>query len=178
MLFAVGLSGLVASAQEKTVTIPPREAKTLTPQTIDPQQSRPEQTTQIATNTAKGTGPINFQGAGTVDEDLRQRVKVVLTTGSIGTQGIIASDQLTDIQVGVTNRVVTLRGDVTSEKSKKTIAKRVAGLDGVKAVDNKLTVNPKRKPAHADLVKPDGYSTGSKDDRTPDDRRIHDSNPK
>jgi hypothetical protein len=163
-----------AAAQEKTITVPPEKAPTSTPQTKDPQQSRNEQTTQIATNTAKGTAPINYKGASTVDEDLRQRILVALSTGSVGTQGIIASDQLTDIKVNVTNRVATLTGDVASEKSKKTIGKRVAGLDGVKGVNNQLTVNPRGKPAHANLVKPDGYASGSKGDRTEDGKRLDD----
>jgi hypothetical protein len=109
---------------------------------------------------------------------LRQRVLVSLSTGSIGTQGILASDQLTDIKVAVTNRVVTLSGDVQSEKNKKTIEKRVAGLDGVKRVNNQLTVNTGRKPAHADLTKPDGYAPGKKDQRTQDGKRIEDVNRK
>ena len=94
MLLAIGLLGMAvaAGAQEKTITVLPEKAKTYTPQTKDPQQTRHEQTTQIATNSAKGTAPINYKGAETVDEDLRQRVLVSLSTGSIGTQGILASD--------------------------------------------------------------------------------------
>jgi hypothetical protein len=180
MLLAIGLLGMAVAvgAQEKTITISPEKAKTYTPQTKDPQQTRDEQTTQIATNSARGTAPINYKGAGTVDEDLRQRVLVSLSTGSIGTQGILASDQLTDIKVAVTNRVVTLSGDVQSEKNKKMIEKRVAGLDGVKRVNNQLTVNTGRKPAHADLTKPDGYAPGKKDQRTQDGKRIEDVNGK
>jgi hypothetical protein len=180
MLLGVAMLGMAAgvNAQEKTITVPPQKAKTYTPQTKDPQQTRPEQTTQIATNSAKGTAPINYKGAGTVDEDLRQRVLVSLSTGSVGTQGILASDQLTDIKVAVTNRVVTLSGDVQSEKNKKAIEKRVAGLDGVKSVHNQLTVNTARKPAHADLTKPDGYAPGTKDQRTQDGKRIEDVNRK
>jgi hypothetical protein len=162
----------MVSAQERTETISPKEAKTVTPQTKDPQQTRKEQTTQIITNTAKGTAPVNYRGAGTVDEDLRQRVKVALSTGSVGTQGVIASDQLTDIKVAVTNRIVTLSGNVKSEKSKQTIAKRVAGLDGVQSVNNNLSVNPKGKTGISDLTQPDGYSFGTKDVRTQDARKV------
>lgn len=180
MLLGITMLGMAVGvgAQEKTITVSPEKAETYTPQTKDPQQTRHEQTTLIATNSAKGTAPINYKGAGTVDEDLRQRVLVSLSTGSIGTQGILASDQLTDIKVAVTNRVVTLTGDVQSEKNKKTIAKRVAGLDGVKSVNNQLTVNAGRKPAHADLTKPDGYAPGKKDQRTQDGKRIEDLNQK
>ena len=179
ILWAVITMGMVGvGAQEKTITIPPGKTATYAPQTKDPQQTRNEQTTQIVTNTAKGTAPVNSKGAGTVDEELRQRVLVALSTGSIGTQGVLASDQLTDIKVNVTNRVVTLTGDVTSEKNKKTIAKRVAGLDGVKRVNNQLAVNAKGKPAHANLVKPDGYASGSKDNRTQDGQRLDDGQKK
>ena len=173
MLLAMALTGLAAglNAQEKTVTVPPKQAETVTPQTKDPQQTRNEQTTQIVTNTAKGTAPVNYQGAGAVDDDLRQRILVALSTGSVGTQGILASDQLTDIKVGVTNRVVTLSGDVKSEQNKKTIAKRVAGLDGVKIVNNNLTVNPTGRKLDANLLKADGYAPGSKDQRTQDGKR-------
>jgi hypothetical protein len=178
LLLAIALTGLVTglNAQEKMVTVPPKKAETLTPQTKDPQQSRNEQTTQIVTNSAKGTAPVNYQGAGTVDEDLRQRILVALSTGSVGTQGILASDQLTDIKVAVTNRVVTLSGDVKSEQNKKTIVKRVAGLDGVKIVNNNLTVNPSAKKLDANLLKPDGYGAGSKDQRTQDGKRVEEVN--
>ena len=167
MLLAVGLTGVMAFAQEKTIVVPGKKAETYTPQTKDPQQSRNEQTTQIVTNSPKGNAPVNYKGASTVDEDLRQRVTVALSTGSIGTQGILPTNLTTDIKVSVTNRVVTLRGDVTSEKSKATMAKRVAGLDGVKSVNNQLTVNSKAKTPRGDLLKPDGYApvTNERDDR-------------
>jgi hypothetical protein len=174
ILLALGLTGMFAAAQEKTIEVSPKQAETYTPQRKDPQQTRNEQTTQIATNNAKGNAPINYKGSNTVDEDLRQRVLVSLSTGSIGTQGVLPSNQLTDIKVAVTNRVVTLKGDVISEKSKQTLAKRVSQLDGVKSVNNQLTVNPSAKPARADLLKPDGYAPGTKDQRTEDGRRIED----
>jgi osmotically-inducible protein OsmY len=178
MLLAVGLTGVLAFAQEKTIEVPREKAETYTPQTKDPQQSRNEQTTQIVTNTSKGTAPANYKGSNTVDEDLRQRVTVALSTGSVGTQGVLPSDLLTDIKVSVTNRVVTLKGDVMSEDRRKTLAKRVAGLDGVKSVNNQLTVNPKTKKNHADILKPDGYGPGKKDDRTQDGGRVEDLNKK
>lgn len=165
MLLALGLTGMVAAAQEKTIEVSPKQAETYTPQTKDPQQSRNEETTQIVTNSAKGSPARNDKGSNTVDEDLRQRVLVSLSTGSVGTQGVLPANLLTDIKVSVTNRVVTLKGDVVSEKSKQTLAKRVSQLDGVKSVNNQLAVNPSAKPARADLVKPDGYAPGTKDQR-------------
>ena len=174
MFLAVGLAAAtVAVAQEKTITVSPRKAETYAPQVKDPQQTRHEQTTQIVTNTAKGAPPVNYKGVGTVDEDLRQRIIVALSTGSVGTQGVLPSQLTTDIKVNVTNRVVTLSGDVASQKSKQAIAKRVAGLDGVTKVNNQLTVNPKGKPARADLFKPDGYAPGTKDERTEDGKLVN-----
>ena len=178
MFLAVGLTATLAFAQEKTIEVPREKAETYTPQRKDPQQSRNEQTTQIVTNTSKGTAPVNYKGSKTVDEDLRQRVLVALSTGSIGTQGVLPSNLLTDIKVAVTNRVVTLNGDVISEKSKETLGKRVAGLDGVKNVNNQLTVNPSAKPARADLLKPDGYAPGKKNDRGEDGRLPEESKKK
>jgi osmotically-inducible protein OsmY len=128
----------------------------------DPKQTRLEPTTRIITN-ATGAAAVAQVGSKTVDDDLRQRVTVALSTGSIGTQGVLPANQTTDIQVTVTNRHVTLRGDVANPKSKEAIGKRVAKLDGVLGVHNELTVNPKAKPARADLVKPDGFSSGTND---------------
>lgn len=162
-LFAAAMvSGALVMAQEKTEEIKSDRSSARPPVSFqkDPRQSRPEQTTQIVTNSAKG-GTIQTQKESTsVDDDIRQRVLVSLSTGSVGTQGIISSDQLTDIQVNVSNRVVTLKGDVISERNKSVIAKRVAGMDGVARVNNQLTVNPKAKVKGSDLYKPDGYSPG------------------
>ena len=164
LLAGVFVGVLATSAQQQTQQIPSSSSTPPVPQVKDPQQGRKEQTTQIVTNGAKGTAPRNYNGSGSVDDDLRQRVTVMLSTGSVGTQGILASDQTTDIKVTVTNRVVTLQGDVADDKSKQTISKRVAKLDGVKGVNNNLTVSGARKP-HSDLFKPDGYAPGSKDQR-------------
>jgi osmotically-inducible protein OsmY len=180
MLLVATLAGVLVNAQEKTETLQPKVGSGVggyTPQVRDPQQSRKEQSTQIVTNNSKGAPAVNYKGAGTVDEDLRQRALVALSTGSVGTQGVIASDQLTDIKVAVTNRIVTLDGDVVSEKNKEIIGKRIAGLDGVKSVENRLKVNPKAKRARADLFRPDGYSPGTKDQRTQDGRKLEEVNP-
>jgi len=163
LLLTVALTGAVAGAQEKTETrqgdvprnVPPIEFK------ADPQQKRLDPTTQIVTNSSRGTAArAQAGGESSVDEDIRKRVMVSLSTGSTGTQGILASEQLTDIKVSVTNRVVTLDGPVVSEGNKKTLGKRVAGLDGVKSVNNQLKVDPGSKPARSSLVQPDGYSQG------------------
>ncbi len=163
LLWAAALSaGVWATAQETVEPVPGRRDSDRPPVEFnkDPQQSRLEPTTRIVTNNAAGAGARSQAGANTVDHDLRQRTLVALSTGSIGTQGILPSDQLTDIQVTVTNRVVTLRGEVTSQKNRETIGKRIAGLDGVKRVKNELKVNPAAKGARSDLLNPDGYAEG------------------
>lgn len=72
------------------------------------------------------------------DQELAKQIKVALTTGSVGTTGSIAEDQLTKIDVEVQSGVVTLSGPVASEKEKQTIQKQVAGMKGVKSVVNNL----------------------------------------
>lgn len=73
------------------------------------------------------------------DEELAKQIRVALTTGSLGTTGALAENQLTRIQVSVENGVVTLTGPVTSEDEKKIIGQRVADLAGVREIRNQLT---------------------------------------
>jgi hypothetical protein len=103
-------------------------------------------------------GPVqrevgNYQqrpGEGQIpDEELAKQIKVALTTGSTGTTGAIAENQLTVIDVKVKDGNVTLTGPVTSESEKTTIGKQVAGFKGVRSVQNSLTVgasNRDQKP--------------------------------
>jgi hypothetical protein len=81
--------------------------------------------------------PLAAQG---LDQELAKQIKVALTTGSMGTTGAIAEDQLTKIDVRVHNGVVALSGPVSSEAEKRTIEKQVAGMKGVRSVRNMLTV--------------------------------------
>ena len=74
------------------------------------------------------------------DQELAKQIRITLTTGSMGTTGAIAEDQLTKIQVQSQNGNVTLTGPVSSENEKSTIEKQVAGMKGVKSVNNQLTV--------------------------------------
>ena len=76
------------------------------------------------------------------DQELAQKIRTALTTGSMGTTGVIAENQLTYIQVQAKDGVVTLSGPVGTEGEKKTIEKQVAGMKGVKSVQNQLTVTP------------------------------------
>ncbi|HTG45820.1 MAG TPA: BON domain-containing protein [Verrucomicrobiae bacterium] len=83
------------------------------------------------------------------DQELAKQIKVALTTGSTGTTGTIAEDQLTKIDVQVQNGSVTLSGPVTTEAEKKLIEKQMSGFKGVKAVQNNLAVggrNVQQKP--------------------------------
>lgn len=61
-------------------------------------------------------------------------------TGSTGTTGAIAANQLSPIHVQVRDRNVTLTGPVRSDDEKATIAKQVEGMGGVRSVQNNLTV--------------------------------------
>jgi hypothetical protein len=74
------------------------------------------------------------------DQELAKQIRIALTTGSLGTTGVIAEDQLTKIQVQSQNGAVTLTGPVSSEDEKRTIEKQVSGMKGVKSVNNQLTV--------------------------------------
>lgn len=128
----------------------------------DPQQTALDPTTQIKPNAPTGAPAAGEKGnapkANSIDQDLQNRVLVALSTGSVGTQGVLATNQLTGIKVEVKDRVVTLRGDVTSEKSRGTIEKRVKGMDGVSRVVNELKVNPAAKTKRPSLQQPDGYA--------------------
>lgn len=73
------------------------------------------------------------------DEELAKQIKVALTTGSLGTTGSIAENQLTKIDVQVRGGHVTLSGPVSSEDERKWIEKQVAGFKGVQSVQNNLT---------------------------------------
>lgn len=72
------------------------------------------------------------------DRELEKKIKVMLTTGSQGTTGVIASNQLTAIQVQVQDGVVTLTGPAAGEEEKRIIQEQVSGVKGVRSVVNKL----------------------------------------
>lgn len=76
------------------------------------------------------------------DRELANAIKVALSTGSTGTTGVIAEDQLTKIQVVAQNGVITLSGPVETEEEKRIIEKQVSGMEGVKSVVNNLQVAP------------------------------------
>ena len=74
------------------------------------------------------------------DSELTSQIKVAITTGSTGTTGSIAENQLTKIDVQVREGNVTLSGLVSSEEEKKTIEKQISAFNGVKSVQNNLSV--------------------------------------
>jgi hypothetical protein len=93
------------------------------------------------------------------DRELAKQIKVALTTGSLGTTGAIAENQLTKIDVQVQGGAVTLSGPVSSEKEKKTIEKQVSGFKGVTSVQNNLTVgarNVQDKPLESVIPRTPG----------------------
>lgn len=81
----------------------------------------------------------NKPTAANPDQELAKQIKVAITTGSTGTTGVIAADQLTKINVEVKNGVVTLSGPVPSEADGRNIAAQVGDMKGVKSVVNNLT---------------------------------------
>lgn len=162
---SAGVGAAFADEQKETLKeqsgagkVPPIEVKR------DPRQDRAEPTTQIRPNSGapgkrqQGGGAVPQNDPKTIDQDLKNRVLVSLSTGSVGTQGVIATNSLTDIKVDVKDRVVTLRGDVTTEKNREVLENRVKGLAGVDRVINELKVNPNAKIKRSGLLNPDGYS--------------------
>ncbi|MGZ8899008.1 MAG: BON domain-containing protein, partial [Limisphaerales bacterium] len=93
------------------------------------------------------------------DQELAKQIKIALTTGSMGTTGVIAENQLTKIDVQVQNGTVTLTGAVGSDDEKRTIQKQVSGMKGVQSVNNQLTVQPgatARNPTDSPLPRTQG----------------------
>jgi hypothetical protein len=76
----------------------------------------------------------------TSDEELAKQIRVALTTGSMGTTGVIAENQLAPINVDVRNGVATLTGPTSTEQEKETITKQVSHMKGVRGVVNNLRV--------------------------------------
>jgi osmotically-inducible protein OsmY len=92
------------------------------------------------------------QSAQMPDRELEKTVKVALTTGSTGTSGVIADNQLTQIEVKADNGVVTLAGPVKNEEDKRIIEKQVKGMKGVRSVINNLQVGSEKVSTEAPLV--------------------------
>lgn len=74
------------------------------------------------------------------DQELAKQIKVALTTGSMGTTGMIAEDQLAPIDVQVNDGRVTLSGPAANEKEKEAITKQVSHMKGVRGVVNNMVV--------------------------------------
>ena len=80
------------------------------------------------------------------DSELAKQIRVALSTGSLGTTGAIAENQLTKIQVSAENGIVTLTGPVESEAERQDIEKRVSGMKGVRGVKNLLMIARNASP--------------------------------
>ena len=88
------------------------------------------------------------------DAEMAKQIRVALTTGSLGTTGAIAEDQLTRIQVSAENGVVTLTGPVRDEKEKQAIENLVSDLKGVRGVKNQLTIVGQTEDVPLDPIVP------------------------
>jgi osmotically-inducible protein OsmY len=76
------------------------------------------------------------------DQELAKQIRIALTTGSVGTTGVIAENQLTQIQVQAQGGNVTISGAVSSADEKEAVEKQVSGMKGVKSINNQLIVQP------------------------------------
>ena len=88
------------------------------------------------------------------DRELAKQIRVALTTGSVGTTGAIAENQLTKIQVSSENGVVTLTGPVRSQQEKQWVEQRVREITGVRDVRNQLEIVGETKDVPLDPLIP------------------------
>lgn len=140
---------------ESTWSGPGTNASATFPVDTQSKQTRSGRETRITTNSHSGISP---EGQSTpasggalatapgaladrdADTALADRIRVAISTGSTGTTGVIPEESLADIQVGVTNGVVTLAGSVGTEGERKRLEGLVKGMVGDKTVNNQLTV--------------------------------------
>jgi osmotically-inducible protein OsmY len=83
------------------------------------------------------------------DSDLAQKVKEDLVKGSTGTVGV-SRTEAKNIKVSAKDGVITLKGNVPSEKDKQMLEIRAMQFRGVNRVQNDLTVSPEASPASRD----------------------------
>jgi hypothetical protein len=79
------------------------------------------------------------------DRVLRDRILVMMTFGTTGTQGRIAESQIAqanDFSVQVRNGEVWLRGTVRSDEDRQTYERQVRALESVREVHNQMAVDP------------------------------------
>lgn len=76
----------------------------------------------------------------TAAADLPSRVRQALTTGRPESITSLSPERLDRFEIDAAHGIVTLRGNVRSETERLMIGHRVAGMDGVRAVNNQLRV--------------------------------------
>ncbi|MFO1501641.1 MAG: BON domain-containing protein, partial [Verrucomicrobiota bacterium] len=74
------------------------------------------------------------------NQALAQKVHVALSTGTTGTTGAYSDDMLLKIQVVASNGWVTLVGTVPTDAVRTVLGERARAVDGVRGVDNRLTL--------------------------------------
>lgn len=101
-------------------------------------------TGQIEPNSARTSPPGGPADPHTLsDDELARKVHVALSTGTTGTTGAYAPDMLLDqISVTASNGSVTLSGVVGSQSAKTRFGERARAIQGVKEVNNQLSVSP------------------------------------
>lgn len=107
----------------------------------NPQQVQKPQTVQNQSKTAiamlgdETTQPLS-------DSDLQSKIKDKLAAGWFG-------KTFSDVDVDVTDGVVTISGVVSSDQDKQDVEKKVREFPEVKDVHNQLQVKPATEPAEA-----------------------------
>lgn len=100
-------------------------------------------------------GERTFGGSGSAtvsDDQLAQRVKAAFAKENTGTSGLMSKEAARNISVRCENGKVILRGSVPSEQDKKNIGVRAGEVEGVKSVDNQLTVSSNSLPENRDAI--------------------------
>src|SRR4051812_4714822 len=98
-----------------------------------------------------GTGSVKSVAI-SKDDELGQRIRVVLSTGTTGLTGTIPDKDLLPINVAVSNGAVILTGKVSSESDKALAGKWAAGVAGVTSVQNNLEISPDVRPLQGSTI--------------------------
>jgi hypothetical protein len=97
-----------------------------------------------------GLGTLNDRGSMS-DEQLAQELKGRLTRESAANQTLMTREAVRNIQITANDGEVTLTGTVPSERDKQMIEVAAAEMQGVKRVNNQLSVTPQADGATRDL---------------------------
>lgn len=130
----ISVAGLILMADCRRAAVPPDS-------TLDPEQNPVVK--------AGDADPASVQQP-KEERTLSERVRLALTTPAAGAGGTITDQAnvrnesvvptVQDLEVTVTNRVVTVRGFVVDEQDKENVESIVRQVDGIKGVVNEVRV--------------------------------------